>query len=66
MLEMIWKPTLYGFDTCKEFAEAFPPQQRRPDPQATPISMSPYFGCMENLNCYVIFQEKYAPGSPPT
>ena len=23
MLEMIWKPTLYGFDTCKEFAEAF-------------------------------------------
>ena len=20
MLEMIWKPTLYGFDTCKEFA----------------------------------------------
>ena len=63
MLEMIWKPTLYGFDTCKEFAEAF-----RLNSDDLILSNAyiyePYFGCMENLNCYVIFQEKYGAGEP--
>ena len=61
MLEMIWKPTLYGFDTCKEFAEAF-----RLNSDDLILSNAyiyePYFGCMENLNCHVIFQEKYGAG----
>ena len=63
MLEMIWKPTLYGFDTCKEFAEAF-----RLNSDDLILSNAyiyePYFGCMENLNCHVIFQEKYGAGEP--
>ena len=63
MLEMIWKPTLYGFDTCKEFAEAF--RLNRDDLiLSNAYIYEPYFGCMENLNCYVIFQEKYGAGEP--
>ena len=63
MLEMIWKPTLYGFDTCKEFAEAF--RLNRDDLiLSNAYIYEPYFGCMENLNCHVIFQEKYGAGEP--
>ena len=63
MLEMIWNPTLYGFDTCKEFAEAF--RLNRDDLiLSNAYIYEPYFGCMENLNCYVIFQEKYGAGEP--
>ena len=63
MLEMILKPTLYGFDTCKEFAEAF--RLNRDDLiLSNAYIYEPYFGCMENLNCYVIFQEKYGAGEP--
>ena len=45
MLEMIWKPTLYGFDTCKEFAEAF--RLNRDDLiLSNAYIYEPYFGCM--------------------
>lgn len=51
MLEMIWKPTLYGFDTCKEFAEAF--RLNRDDLiLSNAYIYEPYFGCMENLKLF--------------
>ncbi len=46
----------------KEFAEAF--RLNRDDLiLSNAYIYEPYFGCMENLNCHVIFQEKYGRGA---
>lgn len=62
MVEIIWKPTLHQFRTCREFAEEF--QLTAQDLILTnEYIYQPYFGQM-NLGCPVLFQEKYGSGEP--
>ena len=62
MVEIIWKPTLHQFRTCREFAEEF--QLTAQDLILTnEYIYQPYFGQM-NLGCHVLFQEKYGSGEP--
>ncbi|MBM6724566.1 4-hydroxybutyrate dehydrogenase [Pseudoflavonifractor phocaeensis] len=62
MVEIIFKPTLHQFRTCREFAEEF--QLTAQDLVLTnEYIYQPYFGQM-NLGCHVLFQEKYGSGEP--
>lgn len=62
MREIIFKPELYSFDTCREFVEEF-------HLDASDLILTneyiyrPYFGEM-GLECSVIYQEKYGAGEP--
>lgn len=61
-MEIILKPDLYSFDTCKEFVDAFNPGER--DLFFTnEYIYNPYFGQM-GLKVKTIFQEKYGAGEP--
>ncbi len=62
MIEVILKPSLHKFDTCKEFAAEFKPGKN--DLVLTnEYIFNPYFSQM-NLGVYTIFQEKYGMGEP--
>ena len=62
MKEIVLKPTLYHFETCKEFAEEF--KLGKGDLVITnEYIYNPYFGEL-NLGCDTIFQEKYGAGEP--
>lgn len=62
MTELILKPILHKFSTCKEFAEEF--QLGSSDLVLTNAYIyDPYFGQM-GLDCHVIYQEKYGSGEP--
>ena len=62
MTELIFKPTLHKFATCKEFAEEF--QLGSDDLVLTNAYIyDPYFGSL-NRSCHVIYQEKYGSGEP--
>lgn len=62
MKEIIWKPELHSFRTCQEFADEF--QIGESDLVLTnEYIYQPYFGSMD-LNCAVLYQEKYGLGEP--
>lgn len=62
MQELMIKPTIYRYETAKEFAEAF--EIGSGDLVLTnEYIYNPFFGAM-NLGCDVIFQEKYGQGEP--
>ncbi|MCC8025009.1 MAG: 4-hydroxybutyrate dehydrogenase [Clostridium sp.] len=62
MIEVIMKPDLYGYKTCREFAEEF--KLGEGDLILTnEYIYKPYFGAL-NLTCHVIFQEQYGAGEP--
>ena len=62
MQELMLKPTIFKYDTVKEFVEEFKPGKG--DLVITnEYIYNPYFGEM-NLECDVIFQEKYGAGEP--
>ena len=62
MREIILKPTLYSFDSCREFAEAF--QLGKRDLILTnQYIYDPYFQGI-GLNVHTIFQENYGSGEP--
>lgn len=62
MEQIIFKPELHKFSTCKEFAEGF--QLSETDLVLTnEYIYQPYFGKLE-LKCHVIYQEKYGLGEP--
>lgn len=62
MVQMIFKPTLHKFDTCRSFAEEFRLNE-------TDLVLSneyiyePYFGRL-GLPCKVLYQERYGMGEP--
>lgn len=62
MEQIIFKPELHKFSTCKEFAEGF--QLSETDLVLTnEYIYQPYFGKLD-LKCHVIYQEKYGMGEP--
>lgn len=62
MQELMLKPTIYKYDTAKEFAEEF--KVGKGDLVITnEYIYNPYFGDLD-LGCDVIFQEKYGAGEP--
>ena len=62
MEQIIFKPSLYKYGTCKEFAEGF--QLKETDLILTnEYIYQPYFGAM-NLECTVLYQEQYGMGEP--
>ncbi len=62
MQELMLKPTIYTYDTAKEFAEEF--KIGKGDLVITnEYIYNPYFGDL-NLECDIIFQEKYGMGEP--
>ena len=62
MQELVIKPTIYRYETAKEFAEAFAIGSG--DLVLTnEYIYNPFFGSL-NLGCDVIFQEKYGQGEP--
>ena len=57
MKEIIWKPELHRFRSCKEFVEEF--RLGASDLILTnEYIYQPYFGAM-NLECAVLYQEQY-------
>ena len=57
MKEIIWKPELHRFSSCKEFVEEF--RLGASDLILTnEYIYQPYFGAM-NLECAVLYQEQY-------
>lgn len=61
MKEIIWKPELHRFSSCKEFVEEF--RLGASDLILTnEYIYQPYFGAM-NLECAVLYQEQYGMGS---
>ena len=62
MKEIIWKPELHRFSSCKEFVEEF--RLGASDLILTnEYIYQPYFGAM-NLECAVLYQEQYGMGEP--
>ena len=62
MVEIIWKPTLHQFQTCKEFATEFDLNEK--DLILTNAYIyTPYFGSM-GLKVHTIYQEEYGTGEP--
>ena len=62
MEQIIFKPALYKYSTCKEFAESFSLSER--DLILTnEYIYAPYFGKLA-LPCHVVYQEKYGLGEP--
>ena len=62
MKQLMLKPTIYKYDTCKEFADEF--HIEKGDLVITnEYIYEPFFGKMD-LECDVIFQEKYGAGEP--
>lgn len=62
MEQIIFKPSLYKFSTCKEFADSFSLGER--DLILTnEYIYQPYFGEL-GLKCPVVYQEKYGMGEP--
>lgn len=62
MQQLMIKPTIYKFETAKEFVESF--ALGAGDLVLTNAYIyEPYFGAL-NLECEVIFQEKYGAGEP--
>ena len=62
MKEIIWKPELHRFSSCKEFVEEF--RLGASDLILTnEYIYQPYFGAM-NLKCAVLYQEQYGMGEP--
>ena len=62
MQQLMIRPTIHQFATAKEFAESF--QLGKGDLVLTnEYIYQPYFGGL-NLECDVIFQEKYGKGEP--
>lgn len=62
MKEIIWKPELHRFRSCKEFVEEF--RLGASDLILTnEYIYQPYFGAM-NLECTVLYQEQYGMGEP--
>lgn len=62
MEQIIFKPSLYKYSTCKEFAEGF--SLREGDLILTnEYIYQPYFGEL-NLKCLVVYQERYGVGEP--
>ena len=63
MQELMLKPTIFKYDTVKEFVDEFKPGKG--DLVITnEYIYNPYFGQM-NLECDVIFQENTVQGSHP-
>ncbi len=62
MKEIIWKPELHSFRSCKEFVEEF-----HVGPGDLVLTneyiYQPYFGAMD-LKCTVLYQEQYGMGEP--
>ena len=62
MKEIIWKPELHRFSSCKEFVEEF--RLGASDLILTnEYIYQPYFRAM-NLECAVLYQEQYGMGEP--
>ena len=62
MEQLIFRPKVYRFDTCKEFAESF--ELGEEDIVLTnQYIYDPYFGKL-GLKVHTIFQEKYGAGEP--
>ena len=62
MKEIIWKPELHRFRSCKEFVEEL--RLGASDLILTnEYIYQPYFGAM-NLECAVLYQEQYGMGEP--
>lgn len=62
MIEIVLKPDLHSFDTCKAFVEAF--QLTGEDLILTnQYIYEPYFGQM-GLKCHILYQEQYGAGEP--
>ena len=62
MQELMLKPTIFKYDTAKEFVEEFKPGKG--DLVITnEYIYNPYFEDLK-LDCDVIFQEKYGAGEP--
>ena len=62
MKQLMLKPTIYKYDTCKKFADEF--HIEKGDLVITnEYIYEPFFGKMD-LECDVIFQEKYGAGEP--
>lgn len=62
MEQIVFKPSLYKFATCREFAGEF--ALSGSDLVLTnEYIYQPYFGGL-NLHCHVVFQEKYSMGEP--
>ena len=62
MVEIIWKPTLHQFQTCKAFATEFNLDEK--DLILTNAYIyNPYFGSM-GLKVHTIYQEEYGTGEP--
>lgn len=62
MVQIIMKPELHKFSTCKEFAEGF--QISEDDLILTnEYIYQPFFGDL-GLKCHTVFQEKYGMGEP--
>lgn len=62
MKQLMIKPTIYKYDTCKKFAEEF--HIEKGDLVITnEYIYEPFFGKL-NLECDVIYQEKYGAGEP--
>ena len=62
MEQIIFKPSLYKYGTCREFAEGF--QLKETDLILTnEYIYPPHFGELE-LPCHVVYQEKYGMGEP--
>lgn len=62
MEQIIFKPALYKYSTCREFAEGF--RLKETDLILTnEYIYEPYFGKLE-LPCHVVYQEKYGLGEP--
>ena len=62
MEQIIFKPSLHKYGTCKEFAEGF--QLKETDLILTnKYIYEPYFGELD-LPCHVVYQEQYGMGEP--
>lgn len=62
MEQIIFKPSLYKYGTCREFAEGF--QLKETDLILTnEYIYAPHFGELD-LPCHVVYQEKYGMGEP--
>lgn len=62
MEQIIFKPALYKYNTCREFSEDF--HLKETDLILTnEYIYAPYFGKLE-LPCCVVYQEKYGSGEP--
>ena len=62
MVEVIMKPILHGYKTCREFADEFKLGDK--DLILTnEYIYTPYFGQL-GLSCHTLFQEQYGAGEP--